>query len=98
MKLQWLRLAAFTFLSSVDESIFLTTILYELRRVDIFIFLRKIANFSTGDKCLLLWESSSAASDVEYTYRAFFDFPTDDMILHLSTFDISIKRGITYLL
>jgi hypothetical protein len=28
----------------------------------------------------LLWESSTAASGVEYTYRAFFDFPTDDII------------------
>ena len=97
MKLQWLRLAAFTFLSSVDKSIFLTTIQYELRRVDIFIFLRRIVNFSAGDKCLLLWESSSAASDVEYTYRAFFDFPTDDHDIAFIYCDISIKRGITYL-
>ena len=95
MQLRWLRLAAFTFLNSVDKSIFLTTIQYELRREDILIFLRRIVDFSAGDKCLLLWESSSAASDVEYTYRAFFDF--DDMIFHLSTFDISIKRGMIYL-
>ena len=97
MQLQWLCLAAFTFLSRVDESIFLTKIQYELRRVDIFIFLRRIINFSAGDKCFLLWESSSAASDVEYTYRAFFDFPTEDHDIEFIYCDLLIKRGITYL-